>query len=171
MAFRRREVAAVRRVAPRYDLGRAAARATGRFSVADVWLAARIACWALALPVLKFWLPLPTLARLMWVGGRGPARGAEGVEKVVALTRWICRAGGLRAEGNCLERGLLLYRFLSAMDARPRLVVGARVTDEGVLGHVWVTVGGWPVGEPTTALDGFTPIVVFGDGGRPLPRA
>jgi hypothetical protein len=70
--------------------------------------------------------------------------------------------------GNCLERSLVLYRYLSAVGADPQLVVGIRGGEEAVRGHAWVTVRGAPLEEPPLTLEGLTRVVSFrGDGSQP----
>lgn len=67
-----------------------------------------------------------------------------------------------RPPSNCLERSLAAYRMLCAAAADPELVIGLRHADDRALhGHVWVTVGGQPVGERAADLAAYTPIVRF----------
>lgn len=151
------------------DLVRPGARAPRRLAagLADIWLVARILAWALVLPALKYLLPLQTLARLMWTGARRDDDGRQPAheERIAALVRRIHGLGPFRGDGNCLERSLVTYRILSGRNAGPRLVVGVRKDGEKVLGHVWVTVDGHPIGESRALLRGFVPVVIFGEGG------
>ncbi len=135
----------------------------------DMWLGIRMFAWSLVLPGLKFVVPLPLLARLMWSRGRSePRPGQE--EKVVVLARGISRVRPLPHRDNCLEKSLLMYRFLSRLNADPRLVTGVRRGEEGVVGHVWVTVAGEPVGESPAELEQYAPVAVFGAGGVREPE-
>jgi hypothetical protein len=94
-------------------------------SPADMWLGVRMFAWSLLLPVLKYVVPLPLLARLMWSRARvEPQPGQE--EKVAAFARRISRVRPLPHRDNCLEKCLLIYRFLSRFNADPRLVTGVR---------------------------------------------
>jgi hypothetical protein len=139
-------------------------------SPADAWLATRMTGWALALPFLKHAMPLPRLARLMWRNGRGSVTASE-TERVARLARMATRLRPLPGRDNCLERSLIAYRYLSALDADPRLVVAARSADGDLDGHVWVTVRGTPVlGEDVSP---FTPLFELGREGMrvaPSPR-
>ena len=124
--------------------------------------------WSFALPLLKYVVPLPLLARLMWSRRRGePPPGRE--ERVAAIAKRISKARPLPHRDNCLEKSLLIYRFLSRLNADPQLVAGVRKGDKGVIGHVWVTVGGEPVGESRAALAQYAPVAVFGAGGARQP--
>jgi hypothetical protein len=87
----------------------------------------------------------------------------------VTFARWACRLTRLSKVGNCLERSLLTYRFLGAVDANPCLVVGVRhgAMPDGLRGHAWVVVDGVPAGESLESVDDFASIVVFrADGSR-----
>lgn len=130
----------------------------------DAWLALRMLAWSLVLPLLKYVVPLPLLARLMW-SRRGGEPQPWREERVAALAARIARRRPLPNRDNCLERSLLIYRFLSRLNAEPRLIAGVRRGDAGVIGHVWVTVGGEPVGESLAALEQYAPIAVFGAAG------
>ena len=69
--------------------------------------------------------------------------------------------------GNCLERGLVTYRYLSALNAEPVLVVGvSRESDRGVKGHAWVSVDGRPVGETAAEVAEFVRFMEFGTKGE-----
>jgi Transglutaminase-like superfamily len=114
-----------------------------------------------ALPVLKRTFPLTRLVRLMWLPKRVPGRDPEREERTIRVVARLSRASG----GNCLARSLVLYRYLSRMDADPRLVVGMAKPDE-FLGHVWVTVDGRPLLETLETLRGYEEVTTFGDQGR-----
>jgi len=114
-----------------------------------------------ALPVLKRTLPLPRLVRLMWLPQRVSERDPEREERTTRVVARLARASG----GNCLARSLVLYRYLSRMDADPRLVVGMARPD-AFLGHVWVTVDSRPLLETPETLAGYEEVTAFGDQGR-----
>jgi hypothetical protein len=139
-------------------------------SPADLRVLIWMASWAVALPVLKRSLPLPALARLMWARPRASRRDTERERRVSALARRLYRSGMVTRDDNCLERSLLIYRFLARLNANPQLVAGVRKGEAGVLGHVWVTVDGEPVGESSDSLGGFSPVIAFGAGGVPQRR-
>jgi hypothetical protein len=132
-------------------------------SPADLWLACRMAGWAVVLPLLKRVVPLRTLARVMWSGhGREGNREAE---KIVAFSRLLTRRPP-RGRERCYERSLLAYRFLSQRGVDPKLVAAVGGEDASAGGHAWVTVGGAPIGE-SDALGQFVPLVIYGRGGVP----
>ena len=135
---------------------------------ADVALLVRMLGWAAALPVLKRVVPLPRLVRLCSAEPDVEGRRLERERQVATLARWISRPSRLRDE-NCLERSLVTFRFLSELDADPVLFVGVRKTEEGVVGHAWVTVDGEPVHDSPASVVEFTPLVAFGVGAARVP--
>ncbi len=136
----------------------------------DAWLALRMGAWALAIPLLTRALSLPTLARIMWKNSRSLRHDRERAQRVVRLADWLSRATKLTTGGACLRRSLLAYRYLSELDADPRLVVAFRRTDSrAIVGHAWVVVDGEPIGEGSLPLDEFLPAVSFGPRGRVVP--
>ena len=124
-------------------------------------LAVRMGSWALVLPILKRVVSLQRLADVMRNDGHG-VRNRAYERHVVALSSLL--------RGNCLERSLLAYRFLARANAQPRLVVGVRSGENGLLGHAWVTVDGKPIHESPVAVSEFSEIVEFAPGNRPEPR-
>jgi transglutaminase superfamily protein len=140
-------------------------------SPADAWLALRMAGWRLVLPLMKRRLPLTRLVRLMWRGERARQMTPEREARIADLARVVYRSEHVSRPGNCLERSLVLYRYLSAAGADPQLVVGIRSGEPDVRGHAWITVRGEAVEEPPDSLDGLTQLVSFsGDGSRPRSR-
>lgn len=129
-------------------------------SPADAWLSVRTLGWMCTLPFLKRVLPLPRLVRLMWLPARARDREPERELRVAKVVRRLCRTSG----GNCLERSLILYRYLTRANADPRLVVGMGKPDE-FLGHVWVTVDGRPLLDTPETLCAYAEVVRFGRGG------
>ena len=128
----------------------------------DAWLAIRALGWLGILPVLKRTLPLQRLARLMWLRPHGEGRSTEREQRVIRIVSGLSRASG----GNCLERSLVLYRYLARANADPRLVVGMSRPEE-YLGHVWVIVDGRPLLDTPETLGSYTEVVRFGgDGAR-----
>jgi hypothetical protein len=123
----------------------------------------RMLPWALGLPVLKHVLPLPVLARVCW--SRRRSRRPVAIEFIV---RAGLRTRPIPSRGNCLERSLLLYRYLSWAGAEPTLATGVRLEDGRLHGHAWVTVTGVSVGESPEEVGTYTPVVSFGPQGRLL---
>jgi Transglutaminase-like superfamily len=145
----------------------------------DVWLATRMVLWACCLPALKHMIPLPTLVHLV-AGRRANQMAAsaatckhsqsnrdhERLEQIATLARWSCRLTRRSTGGNCLERGLVAYRYLRAARFEPSLVAGFKRGEDGDLrGHTWVVVNGRPVGEPAGSLAGFERTLTFGPDG------
>jgi hypothetical protein len=132
----------------------------------EFWLLGRMLGWSIVLPAFKYLLPVPTLARVMWMKPRTDRRSSEREQRVVRLAHLTQRAHRRSRGYNCLERSLIAYRFLSREGAAPELVLGVASSDGGLAGHAWVTVDGEAVGESADVLI-FTPLVVIGEGGRP----
>jgi hypothetical protein len=130
--------------------------------LATASLLVRMGAWSVVLPVLKRVLPLPSLVRLMsgkGSGGRSHARE----EQVVLSARRVYR---LRRPGSCLERSLLVYRYLSSTNAEPRLVIGVRRDGSDMIGHAWVLVDGSPLYESSASLEPFLSVVEFAPDGH-----
>jgi Transglutaminase-like superfamily/Coenzyme PQQ synthesis protein D (PqqD) len=139
-------------------------------------LVIRMGAWSLILPVLKHSVPLQRLVRLM----SRPTNDARSAETERKIVNWARRAYRLRRSGTCLERSLLVYRYLTEASARPRLVVGMRRGERDLVGHAWVLVDGAPLYESNATLEPFLPIVEFAadgsataivDGAPSSPRA
>ena len=124
-------------------------------------LVLRALVWRVALPVLKYLLPIGTLTRLMWVKPRAGDGRPSGQPDAV-LNAWR-RGGRLLVSPNCLERSLLLYRLLSREGANPTIVFGVDRT-ETVAGHAWVEVDGAVVHDAGTAE--YTRVATFGINGQ-----
>jgi hypothetical protein len=135
----------------------------------DAWLVARMCLWRAVLPALKRRMSLSRLVRMMWAGPGLPRRSREREARIAELASVVFRSEHRSRSGNCLERSLVLYRYLSAAGAEPELVVGLRPSGAAVRrGHAWITIGGSAVAETQDALDGVTRVVSFrGDGARP----
>lgn len=138
----------------------------------EVWIASRMLCWLVILPVLKRVLPLPSLVSLMWSQPVSPrVSTASENDRMWRIAHWLARHAWPRTSGTCLEQSLILYRFLSALHASPHLVIGVRRHNETMGAHAWVTVDGNPVGDSMVALADFAPVVCFGPGGAPSTSA
>ena len=137
------------------------ARALARLlaSPRDAWLAARAFGWLCLLPVLKRTLALDRLVRLMWLAPSGSPRDRRRERRTIRIVARLSRTSG----GNCLERSLVLYRYLARANADPHLVAGMARPDE-YLGHVWVTVDGQPLLETPETLGGYAEVVTFSAG-------
>lgn len=138
-------------------------------SPADVWLLARLAAWAPALPLLKRVIPFRRLVRFMAAKPAKRARDPELERRIVRMARLVYRGRAGTFRDNCLERSLVAYRYLGRAGARPELRAGFRREGEEVRGHVWVLLDGRPVHETPEELSGYGEVTVFGpDGVRVL---
>lgn len=154
-------------------VGRLVSRAHAEIkSPADLLLVGRMLMWACALRLLKHVVRLPRLVRFVYQPAREVERDVRAEEHVTTLARWACRVLDWSSGGNCLERALVTYRYLSALNARPMLVVGVSTSAERkVEGHAWITVDGRPMGETPAALQRFAQVVRFGAEGRRVAAA
>jgi hypothetical protein len=127
-------------------------------------LFARMVSWACVFRVLKRSIPLPRLVRLARWRGHVRSLSNDQRERIVVLARWASRPMRSSSRGNCLERALVTYRYLTATNADPTLMVGfadgVTATDR-LRGHAWVAVNGQPIDETDESLSGFQCIVAF----------
>ncbi len=133
-------------------------------SRSNVLLALRMTTWVLGLPLAKRLVPIERLAGRMWRDGateRLPQRELFTMRLACRLTRF--------SGSNCLDRSLILYRYLAAAGASPTLVIG--ISKQGRSGHAWVTVDGVPVADSDALLQRYEGIVAFGPQGRRLSTA
>ena len=112
-------------------------RVLSRFrSPSDVLLAARVLGWAMVLPAAKHLMPIRQLARLM---RRGPTassgRNAALEERIVTFARWGARLIRWKSGGNCLERGLIAYRYLCQAGAKPTCTSSSRAWKRATSAH------------------------------------
>jgi hypothetical protein len=135
---------------------------------ADLLLLLRMLGWRVALPALKWALPLPRLVRLMAAPRARGERTPGGERRIAALAHGLSGPRGVAALDNCLERSLVLYRYLGRAGARPELVVGVGTDEGAVSGHVWVSLDGETLFETPASLSDFSPIVSFDAHGRSL---
>jgi len=130
----------------------------------DAWLTVRLLSWSFILPILKRVVPLKKLAPFMWIPPVDSV-DTEQKEKIAAVVRWIY-IFIFPGEKSCLERSLLLYRFLSRSCMDPRLVTGMRrMEDETWKGHAWIVVDGKPFEEAFTHIQDYRELIVFGPEG------
>ena len=129
------------------------------------FLVVRTVGWAAVLPALKRIVPLRVLVRAMWrtpsVGERDAAQEA----RVAALLDRVYRHGRVPRRHNCLERSLIMYRYLSELNAEPTLMVALKRDAGSLRGHAWVVVDGNPVAEHPGIVEDYKPVVSFGSQG------
>jgi hypothetical protein len=121
-----------------------------------------MAGWAAALSVLKHFVPVSSLAKLMWKDAREKKCEPTREALIVSLAGWLSNGTNVTNRGACLQRSLLAYRYLSALGADPHLVVAFAKCNGTVVGHAWVEVDGRAVGEPADPTLVFKPTAVFG---------
>lgn len=115
---------------------------------------------------MKHLVPVKSLAAVMHRSPRTPQRDTAREERIVTFARWGARLIRWKSGGNCLERGLIAYRYLGEAGANPTLVVGLGRADRGgVIGHAWVLIDGRPAGESQAAIDAYTAVFAFAPDG------
>jgi hypothetical protein len=134
-------------------------------SPADIWLMIRMSGWAVMLPVLKRAVPLKNLAKFMWASPKVDRRSSIQEQKIATIIRWLY-VFAFSKEKSCLQRSLILYRFLSFYHADPQLISGLR-REAGMewKGHAWVLVDGKEFAEFNPGVGEFKPILSFGTQG------
>ena len=131
-------------------------------SFSDVFLALRVLGWALVLPILKHVVPVRRLAAVMHLAPRSDPRNFPREDRIVTFARWGARLIRWKSGGNCLERGLIAYRYLCQAGAKPTLVVGLGGSGKtAIVGHAWVLVDGHPAGESRASIALYTPVFAF----------
>ena len=130
----------------------------------DFWLIIRVSSWALILPVLKRIIPLKPLVRLLW-SSSGRLRNHKQELKIAKIVQWIY-VFAYSKEKSCLQRSLLLYRYLSMNNSEPQLITGMKQdAHKNWKGHAWVLVDGKPFGDFEANAAEFQPLVAFEKGG------
>jgi hypothetical protein len=135
---------------------------------ADSWLAARLLCLAAFVRLAKYVMPLRTLVQIVSPMPREGPRDHRRERQIALFADWASRIVRPRTRGNCLERSLVSYRYLVRAHADPRLVIGFRRDESGVLGHAWVLVDGQPLSDSPATLAEYQVAMSFDAGGRAL---
>jgi hypothetical protein len=123
----------------------------------------RLLGWRVALAVLKRTVPIATLVRLMATPG---GRSTQDTRRIVELVDWLYAPRRDRDLGNCLDRSLVLYRFLSRNEPGTRLVLGMRRGSSALEGHAWVIAGDRAFGEIPASGGEFMTLATFAADGR-----
>jgi hypothetical protein len=121
--------------------------------------------WSVVLPIAKRAIPFPRLVHLMRPRKHTSRRDPKREAAITSLAAWVFKTRPPGARDNCLERGLVAYRYLSHAGADPHLVMGVAKSMGGVHGHVWVMVDGRPVYDSPTTLERFEKMLVFASDG------
>ena len=135
---------------------------------ADSWLAARILCWAAFVRLAKYAIPLQTLVQMVSPTPREGPRDPCRERQIAVFADWASRIVRPRTRGSCLERSLVSYRYLVRARADPRLMIGFRRDESGVLGHAWVVVDGQPLSDSPATLAEYQVAMSFDARGRAL---
>jgi hypothetical protein len=123
-------------------------------SPSTAWLLARMLAWNYGLRALKGVLPFKTLLRLA-----RPAPVEEADPAQLARVEFLLHR--MSRNGDCLERSLVAYRFLSLAGAKPTLCLGLDRDPPRREGHAWVTIDGRPLLESPESLARFAPVAVI----------
>jgi hypothetical protein len=132
-------------------------------SPSDALLVVRLLGWRLALAVLKRTVPIATLVRLMATPGGNSSRDTR---RIVELVDWLYAPRRKPDLGNCLDRSLVLYRYLSRNESGTRLVLGMRRGSSELEGHAWVIAGDRAFGVAPAGGGGFVTLATFTADGR-----
>jgi len=128
----------------------------------DIWLIIRMTGWALVLPVLKRLIPLNQLTKFMWSLPKTKFRDPIQEKKIATIIRWLY-IFAFSKEKSCLQRSLILYRFLSLHHADPQMITGMRRgSGKDWKGHAWVVVDGKDFAELNPDVGDFKPLLSFG---------
>jgi Transglutaminase-like superfamily len=130
-----------------------------------------MAAWRLVLPALKRRMLLEALIDLMWTQAPAEPAGPAREARVVDLAAMVFRTEHPYRYGNCLERSLVLCRYLSAIGADPELILGFKRGEEALLGHAWVVVHGEAVAESLDSLERYAKVISYRDEGSGVPLA
>ena len=123
----------------------------------------RLLGWRVLLAALKRTIPIETLVRWMATPGR---RSTGDTRRIVELVNWLYAPRRDRELGNCLDRSLVLYRFLSRNEPGTRLVLGMRRGSSELEGHAWVIAGDRAIGAAPADGGSFEPLATFAADGR-----
>jgi hypothetical protein len=80
----------------------------------------------------------------------------EDLRRARSYARWIGAASRHHfVRANCLERSLVLHRWLRREGLPSVLRIGVRTDDGKLIAHAWVEVAGTPLGDRPDALELF----------------
>jgi hypothetical protein len=111
-------------------------------------IVAELLIWRWSLPLLKRWLSVETLARLM-TPRTADGLSAEARRAHTATVHRILTTGGrVLVSTHCLERSLVAYRLFTRAGADVALVLGMRREGSTLAGHSWVELNGRSLDNP-----------------------
>jgi hypothetical protein len=127
-----------------------------------VFLIIPILFWVFTLPLLKRLVPLHLLVKLMLY--KTVKRTFFNIEINDLL--YIIQRIYYSSEGRCLERSLLLYRYLKFYGKFPELIIGLRKSNSEWTGHAWVEINKEPLAENNNFLNELKPTLKFDSHGN-----
>ena len=101
----------------------------------------------------------------MWWSGEPRSETPERQKRIATLAGGLSGPARIRALDNCLERSLLVYRFLSKAGAEPELMVGFARRGGAVQGHAWVNLDDQGLWGEDGSLGEFETVICFGRDG------
>jgi len=132
-------------------------------SPSDALLVGRLLAWRLTLPLLKRTVPIATLVRVM---ASTAGRSTRDIGRIVELVDLTFGPRRNQDPDNCLDRSLVLYRFLSRNEPGTRLVLGMRRGSKELEGHAWVIAGDRAFGRTPASGPDFLSLATFAADGR-----
>jgi hypothetical protein len=126
----------------------------------EIILSLRIAIFAAAVPSL---IRLPLRRLEVWLNPSCPPLLADSVqaERIIRLTRFVCRLARPLTDHPCQVRGLTLYYFLRRAGVDVSLVFGLGLVGSAYAGHCWLVKDGVPFLESRDPRNYFTAMYTF----------
>jgi hypothetical protein len=133
---------------------------------ADLWLLARMALFAFAVPLLER-RGLEKLQALLEPRRPPVAPDPRHLRKVGELGVALVQAGRPLLRANCRTQGLTLYYFLREAGLEVTLCFGLGARGDTYSGHCWLAVQGEPYLEPPDPRPRYQEFYRFPSGGVP----
>ena len=122
-------------------------------SFKDIWLFICIFFWATILPLIIKFLSLPRVMQMITPLGtnRYNAKNKKSTkEKIIKYTEYILNLDFWIWRATCLNRSLLLYRFLNKIGINVRICFGVKFnkhmiskdSNRNLDGHAWLLLNG-----------------------------
>ena len=108
----------------------------------------------IVVPVALRVLPFRSTLALCDAWPRTPGGRASAHTLAHRVDRWMANGRSLWRP-TCLTRTLVLYTMLRQHGHRPRLHIGASAPARGFRAHAWISLGGAPLGEFASSLEGY----------------
>lgn len=105
-------------------------------------------------PVALRALPFRATLAMCDAWPRTPGARASAPALARRVDRWMA-AGRFLWRPTCLTRTLVLYTMLRQHGHRPRLHIGTFGSANHFRAHAWLSLGGRPLGELESSLDGY----------------